>query len=201
MAQGFSQVYETDYDEVFALVIRITTFRTLLVIAGKENFVVKHIDAKTAFLNGDLEENIYMRQPEGYEVPNKKHMVCKLNKSLYGLKQAAKVWNNKLRIILEGHGFKQSQIDPCLYSKVINVTWISIVISNLIFIIIIYVDDIIIGSKEEKLVDNTVDQLKKSFNIIDLGNIKNYLGMLIERDDKGIFYISQYIRKEYKKSI
>lgn len=69
--------------------IRPTTFRTLLVIAGRENLIVKHVDAKTAFLNGELNETIYMKQPIGYEVPNKEHMVCKLNKSLYGLKQAA----------------------------------------------------------------------------------------------------------------
>lgn len=91
VAQGFSQKYGTDYDEVFAPVIRPTTFRTLLVIAGRENLIVKHVDAKTAFLNGELNEIIYMKQPIGYEVPNKEHMVCKLNKSLYGLKQAAKV--------------------------------------------------------------------------------------------------------------
>ncbi|KAK2574783.1 hypothetical protein KPH14_013025, partial [Odynerus spinipes] len=92
VARGFSQKYGTDYDEVFAPVVRQTTFRTLLTIAGKESMIVKHYDAKTAFLNGQLKETIYMTQPEGYEIPGKENMVCRLKKSLYGLRQAAKVW-------------------------------------------------------------------------------------------------------------
>lgn len=188
VAQGFSQKYGTDYDEVFAPVIRPTTFRTLLVIAGRENLIVKHVDAKTAFLNGELNEIIYMKQPIGYEVPNKGHMVCKLNKSLYGLKQAAKVWNDKIHKVLEEYGFKQSETDPCLYTKVIDDVWIYL---------IIYVDDIIIGSKEEKLINDVIDMLRRSFDIVNLGNLSNYLGMSIERDDKGIFYLSQpkYIKR------
>ncbi|KMQ84402.1 retrotransposon ty1-copia subclass [Lasius niger] len=184
-----SQKYSTDYDEVFAPVVRPTTFRTLLVIAGNRNFIVKHIDAKTAFLNGELENVIYMRQPKDNEVPDKEHMVCKLNKCIYRLKQAARVWNEKLHTILEGHGFKQSQTDPCLYSKVVDNIWIYL---------IIYVNDIIIGSKEERVVSDTIDLLRKNFNIIDLGNLRNYLGMSIKRDDKGIFYLNQprYIKRK-----
>lgn len=129
-----------------------------------------------------------MKQPVGYEIPNKKYMVCKLNKSLYGLKQIAKVWNEKIHNVLEEYEFRQSETDPCLYIKVIDDVWIYI---------IIYVDDIIIGSKEEKLVNDAMDTLRRSFDIVNLGSLSNYLGMSIERDDKGIFYLSQpkYIKK------
>lgn len=112
-----------------------------------------------------------MKQPIGYEVPNKEHMVCKLNKSLYGLKQAAKVWNDKIHKVLEEYGFNQSETDPCLYIKVIDDVWIYL---------IIYVDDIIIRSKEEKLINDVMDMLRRSFDIVNLGNLSNYLGMSIE---------------------
>lgn len=87
VAQGFSQKYGTDYDEVFAPVVRQTTFRTLLSVAAKRKYNVQHYDIKTAFLNGNLEEEIYMKQPPGFTKGNK---VCKLKKGLYGLKQSAR---------------------------------------------------------------------------------------------------------------
>lgn len=111
VAQGFSQKYGVDYDEVFAPVARSTTFRTLLSVAGKENYIVKQFDVKTAFLNGDLTEEIYMRPPEGVDIGNK---VLKLNKSLYGLKQAARAWNIALNKSLTNCGFERSKTDNCL---------------------------------------------------------------------------------------
>jgi transposase InsO family protein len=117
VAQGFSQKYGTDYDEVFAPVVRATTLRLLLAIATQRKLKIHHFDAKTAFLNGELKETIYMKQPEGF-VDAKEELVCKLNKSIYGLKQAAKVWNEKLHGALTKLGFKQSTSDPCLYSKI-----------------------------------------------------------------------------------
>jgi hypothetical protein len=117
VAQGFSQKYGTDYDEVFAPVVRATTLRLLLAIATQRKLKIHHFNAKTAFLNGELKETIYMKQPEGF-VDAKEELVCKLNKSIYGLKQAAKVWNEKLYGALTKLGFKQSTSDPCLYSKI-----------------------------------------------------------------------------------
>lgn len=91
VAQGFSQKFGVDYDEVFALIVRQVTIRTLLTIAGKNNWIVKHFDAKTAFINGELKEIIFMRQPEGNAVTKEdEKKVCRLKKSIYGLKQAAK---------------------------------------------------------------------------------------------------------------
>lgn len=119
VAQGFSQKYGEDYDEIFAPVVMHTTFRALLSVAAQRKMIVHHFDAKTAFLNGEISETIYMKQPEGFGVddPSK---VCLLKKCIYGLKQAARSWNNALHDVLEAAGFCQSYNDPCLYSKRIN---------------------------------------------------------------------------------
>lgn len=114
VAQGFSQKHGLDYDEVFAPVVRHETLRTLLAVAGERKLIVKHYDVKTAFLYGDLEEIIYMKQPEGFENGN---YVCKLNKGLYGLKQSARNWNKKISSIFLNNGFTQSKNDSCLFSK------------------------------------------------------------------------------------
>ena len=114
VAQGFNQKYGTDYDEVFAPVAKITTLRTLLVVAGKTGMKVRHFDVKTAFLNGNLDEDVYMKQPEGFLVKEKEDLVCKLNKSIYGLKQSARVWNQKFDNTLVQNGFEKSEADPCL---------------------------------------------------------------------------------------
>lgn len=192
VAQGFAQKYGTDYDEVFAPVVKSVTFRLLLAIAGKRNLSIHHYDAKTAFLNGELKEIIYIKQPEGYEQPDKKQMVCKLRKSIYGLKQAAKVWNEKLHSILSQYSFGQSKIDPCLYIKQHNEETIYL---------IIYVDDILIACANQNLIRCTAQQLQSQFFITDLGKIANYLGIKIERDIGGVYQINQtnYIEKIARK--
>ena len=141
VARGFSQKYGTDYDEVFAPVIRQTTFRTLLTITGQEKIIVKHYDAKTAFLTGSLKETIFMKQPEGYAIPGKKNIVCKLNKSIYGLKQAAKVWNDQLDEILKNYHFQKGEADPCLYIKHNK--------EGIIFLVV-YVDDFLLAGRDIK---------------------------------------------------
>lgn len=116
VARGFSQKYCTDYNEIFAPVVRQSTFRTLLSVAGSTKMTVVHVDVKSAFLNGLLENDIYMKQPPGFEEMSAQH-VCKLNKSLYGLKQAANVWNKALHSVLLKGNFKQNSADPCFYTK------------------------------------------------------------------------------------
>lgn len=136
VAQGFSQKYGMDYDQVFAPVARQTTFRALLSIASKEKLSVRHIDVKTAFLNGKLNEVIYMRQPPGFE--EKSGLVCLLRKSIYGLKQAAKSWNDAIHEVLINAGFQRSGADQCLYLRERNGVW---------SFLLIYVDDIIVAAK------------------------------------------------------
>ena len=188
VARGFSQKYGVDYDEVFAPVVRQTTFRTLLTVASQKGMIIKHFDAKTAFLNGELEETIFMKLPEGYIGTGKKDLVCKLKKGIYGLKQAAKVWNDKINSLLKDYGFVQSTADPCLYVK--NDKGDSI-------FLIIYVDDFLIAAKNIKKIDQTAEFLRGHFQLTDLGALRHYLGIEIRRDSVGFFCLKQtkYIEK------
>ena len=181
VAQGYSQKYGHDYDEVFAPVVKPVTIRTLLTIAGQSGMIVKHYDIEAAFLNGDISHEVYMKQPEGFEV-NKDHYVCKLQKSLYGLKQGAKEWNKKIHDILCKNGFTRSENDPCLYSQCKNGDWIYIAV---------HVDDLILAATNSSLVKDFEDNMSKVFTLKKLGNLKYYLGMQFDRDENGIFSVHQ----------
>lgn len=179
VAQGFSQKYGVDYDEVFAPVVRSTTFRALMSVAGSRNYIVKHYDVKNAFLNSDLDEEIYLKPPPGFEGNDK---VCKLRKSLYGLKQAARVWNQAIHGTLIECGCVQSQTDKCLYSIHKN---------KVNTYIIIHVDDILIAGNDLNLMNEIMDCVQRKFEIKDLGEVRNYLGNKVERSSDGSFSISQ----------
>lgn len=182
VAQGYSQKYGSDYDQVFAPVAKLTTLRIVLSLANKNGWYINHVDAKTAFLNGKLEEIIYMKQPPGFVSEGNENKVCILKKSLYGLKQAARSWNQALHDVLVKSGFVQSKADPCLYFQEEN---------QLYTYIIIYVDDMSIISKSEAAIGKTTEILKAHFKIQNLGNIKYYLGLEITRDNGGNYAISQ----------
>lgn len=188
VAQGFTQKYGVDYDESFAPVVKQTTIRTLMTIAGAKRMHVKHVDIKTAFLNGDIEEEIFMKQPDGFVQAHERKLVCRLHKGLYGLKQSARAWNTKLNDVLIKNCFKRGISDPCLYTKIIN--------GNHVYVLI-YIDDILLVSDNEKEIQNFEEMLKKEFEITLLGNVSNFLGLQIERDDNGIFKLHQtkYINK------
>lgn len=113
VAKGFTQEYGKDYDATFAPVAKQSTFRTLLTVAAARNLKVRHYDIKTAFLNGDVTEDLYMSQPEGYVADGQEHLVCKLLRSVYGLKQSARAWNTKVNDILLQNKFVRSKSDPC----------------------------------------------------------------------------------------
>ncbi|XP_075158155.1 uncharacterized protein LOC142231430 [Haematobia irritans] len=188
VAQGYNQKFGVDYDEVFAPVVRQTTTRTLFSIAGKEKMHLYHFDVKTAFLNGDLKETIYMKQPPGFQSNEKADKVCLLKKSLYGLKQAARSWNQCIHNALIECNFRQSEIDPCLYICTSN--------SELHYLLV-YVDDIILASKSNQFIEESFTALSKKFSIENLGPVKYYLGMEVERDSEGNYMLKQesYIKK------
>ena len=96
---------------------RITTIRILFALASIHNLVIHQMDVKTAFLNGELDEEVYMKQPEGFVMYGQENKVCRLIKSLYGLKQAPKQWHQKFDDVVLEHGFKINQADKCVYSK------------------------------------------------------------------------------------
>ncbi|GKD51588.1 zinc finger, CCHC-type containing protein [Tanacetum coccineum] len=115
--QGFRQKEGIDYFDTYAPVARITTIRLLLALAAIHNLAIHQMDVKTAFLNGDLDEEVYMKQPEGFIMPGNEHKVCKLVKSLYGLKQAPKQWHQKFDEVVLSNVFLLNQSDKCVYSK------------------------------------------------------------------------------------
>lgn len=180
MAQGFCQKYGTDYDLVFAPVVKQITFRTMLVIASKRKMLTKHVDIKTAYLHGKLQEEIFMRQPPGYESGNPNE-VCRLRRSIYGLKQAARVWNMKIDEVLKRMGFYQSKADPCLYIRQKS--------GKSIFVLI-YVDDVIVICYTEEEFAEIVQVLKQNFTISVMGNLRFFLGIRIRYDD-GRYCIDQ----------
>lgn len=186
VAQGFLQKYGEDYDEVFAPVVLHTTFRALLSVAARRNMIVHHFDAKTAFLNGKLNETIYMKQPRGFDHDDTR--VCLLKKSIYGLKQAARSWNTALHKVLVEAGFQQSYNDPCLYSKEID---------NQFCYVIVYVDDLIVACSTMKQMQEIEGIFKPHFVMQDLGQINYYLGMQVTNDEHGNFELNQsaYIMK------
>lgn len=185
VAQGFTQKFGIDYDEVFAPVARSETFRILLIIANVRNLEVRQYDFKTAFLNGELKEEIYMRPPLGVPTDGK---VLKLKKSLYGLKQAAKVWNDSLHGVLLKYGCVQSQYDQCLYSHGEGESKLYL---------IMHVDDLLVAYKDEKQLESVINGIRSHFELKDLGKVHSYLGINIERNEQGIFCVSQpsYIDK------
>lgn len=182
VAQGFNQRLGTDYGEVFAPVVRHATFRALMSVAAKKKMCVKQFDVKTAFLNGNLEEEIFMKQPPGFVVSGKESKVCRLKRSLYGLKQAARAWNQRLHEVLVADGYERCEADPCLYRKRVGGKWCYV---------LVYVDDLIVASEDERIVGALKLVLQKNFKITSLGDIKLYLGIEVDRDENGDFFISQ----------
>ena len=168
VAQGFSQKEGLDYTETFAPVARLGTIRALIALGVHRNMQMHQMDVKTAFLNGKLKEDIFMRQPEGFIEPGKEHLVCHLKRSIYGLKQSPRCWYEELYIHLANLSFKQCQFDPCVFYK-----WKD---GNLI-IITVYVDDLILMvDKITDLLDLKAD-LSERFRMKDLGKLSYCLGL------------------------
>src|SRR5271169_4341381 len=116
VARGFSQIYGIDYLDTYAPVVKLASIRILLSLAAIYGLEIHQMDVVTAFLAGNLEEEIYMEQPEGFEVGTKdEDLVCRLRKSIYGLKQAPRVWNQRIRLYLKSIGFDQTYSDLCVY--------------------------------------------------------------------------------------
>ena len=148
---------------------------------------LRHLDIKTAYLYGDLDQELFMRQPPGYEIKGKEHLVCRLKKSIYGLKQSARCWNQKLHGVLLEIGFQQSAADQCLYIKTED--------GKRVYILV-YVDDMIVGCVDETLIDSVYHALTEHFEMTDLGPVSYFLGMEV-KCEKGNYSVSLegYIEK------
>ena len=171
VAKGFRQREGIDYEEVFAPVSKYTTVRATLARAAALDLEIHQLDIKTAFLYGELEEDVWVQQPPGYE-SGSPDMACHLRKSLYGLKQAPRVWYGKLSQALEAMGFQPSSADPALFIKPGPPS----------VYLLTYVDDILVITSDKKALDSTKSKLLTTFEGRDIGAASFFLGMDIKRD-------------------
>ena len=191
VAKGYAQKHGIDYDETFSPVVKCQSIRVLLAFALQNDLLLHQMDVVTAFLNGTLEEDIYMQQPDGYLQPGKEHFVCKLKKSLYGLKQSPRCWNKVLTEFLTSVGFVQSSADPCVYVQS----------GNCPIVVAAYVDDLIIATKTEKEMQQVKQLLQSRFMMTDMGELHYCLGIaIIYTVGESIeLHQKQYIEKTLKK--
>ncbi|UYV67744.1 hypothetical protein LAZ67_5001856 [Cordylochernes scorpioides] len=186
VAKGYSQIKNADYFDTFSPVVRYDSLRILLSHAASERMFLKQFDVKTAFLNGELEELVYLEQPEGYKRDD--NSCYRLHKSLYGLKQSFRNWNKKFTNFLYSHNFKTSDADPCIFIGTHND-------SNVI--LALYVDDGIILSKDKEAIAIIMDELEHAFEITS-GSVNFFVGLQIEQtEDRASIFIHQssYIDK------
>jgi hypothetical protein len=191
VVKGYKQKEGVDYFDTYSPVTRITSIRMLIAIAALYNLEIHQMDVKTVFLNGELNEEIYMEQPEGFIVPGKEKKVCRLVKSLYGLKQAPKQWHEKFDNAMMLNGFRINECDKCVYIK--NTT------SGYV-IVCLYVDDMLIMGSNNDIIKVTKKMLNSKFDMKDLGVADVILGIKITRTSDG-FVLSQshYIMKVLEK--
>ena len=135
VAKGFKQKHGIDYDETFSPVAMLKSIRILLAIAAYYDYEIWQMDVKTAFLNGNLVEDVYMTQPDGFVLDGKSNMVCKLQRSIYGLKQASRSWNIRFDEAVKEFGFIQNEDEPCVYKKFSG---------SAVAFLVLYVDDILL---------------------------------------------------------
>uniref|UniRef100_I1NRZ3 Reverse transcriptase Ty1/copia-type domain-containing protein n=1 Tax=Oryza glaberrima TaxID=4538 RepID=I1NRZ3_ORYGL len=177
VARGFVQQEGVDFDDAFTPVARMESVRLLLVLAVQEGWRVHHMDVKSAFLNGDLKEEVYVHQPPGFVIPSKENKVLRLRKALYGLRQAPRAWNAKLDSTLKQMGFQQSSHEAAVYRRGKD--------GNAL-LVGIYVDDLVITGTKKAEVEAFKGEMKATFQMSDLGLLSFYLGIEVHQDSSGI---------------
>ena len=191
VAKGYAQKEGIDYNDVFSPVVKHSSIRILLALVAQLNLELAQLDVKTAFLHGELEEEIYMTQPEGYTDAGGRNWVCKLNKSLYGLKQSPRQWYKRFDQFMKGQRYTRSKFDHCVYFQKLQ--------EGTFIYLLLYVDDMLIASKSKVEIERLKTQLNLEFEMKDLGEAKKILGMEICRDRAhGRVSLSQ---KQYLKKV
>ncbi|KAJ4737614.1 Transposon Ty1-H Gag-Pol polyprotein [Rhynchospora pubera] len=177
VAKGYSQTYGIDYDETFAPVAKMSTVRTLVSLAANEGWKLHQLDVKNAFLHGDLLEEVYMEIPPGFGTAQTIGKVCRLRKSLYGLKQSPRAWFDRFRRAMVGMGYRQINADHTVFIRHHK---------GHCTMLAVYVDDIIITGDDEKEIAQLKVQLGKVFEVKDLGLLRYFLGIEVARGAEGI---------------
>jgi hypothetical protein len=181
VAKGYAQTYGIDYEETYNLVAKITTVRAIIVMAATKGWSLHQMDVKNVFLHGDLQE-VYMEQPPGYVDQTRPNLVCRLKKTLYGLKQALRAWSDKIGQYLVTNGFQTSNANFSLYVKKTD---------HGIIVIVIYVDDLIITRDSDAYIFDLKKLLKQKFEMKDLGELRYFLGIEVVQSPKGIWLLQR----------
>ena len=193
VAKGYTQKQGLDYEETFSPVAMIKSIRIMLAIAAYHDYEIWQMDVKTAFLNGFIEENIYMQQPVGFVCDTKRNQVCKLHRSIYGLKQASRSWNIRFDETIKAFGFVKNPDEPCVYK------WVK---GHSISFLILYVDDILLMGNDVGMMTEVKVWLSRTFSMKDLGEATYILGIRVYRDrSKRLIGLSQrlYIERMLKR--
>ncbi|GJT13856.1 putative ribonuclease H-like domain-containing protein [Tanacetum coccineum] len=178
VAQGYRQEEGVDYDEVFAPVARIEAIRLFLAFASFMGFTVYQMDVKSAFLYGNITEEVYVKQPPGFEDPSHPNKVYRVVKALYGLHQAPRAWYERLSTFLLKHGYRRGAIDKTLFIKKDR---------RDIMLVQVYVDDIIFGSTKSSMVKDFEELMQKEFKMSSMGELTFFLGLQVKQTSAGIF--------------
>ncbi|KAG8484978.1 hypothetical protein CXB51_021839 [Gossypium anomalum] len=190
VAKGYNQIPRVNFTDVFSPIVKHSSIRSLLGIVAMHDLELEQLDVKTTFLNGELKEDIYMQQPEGFTVSEKEDYVCLLKKSLYGLKQSPRQWYKRFDSFMTSHDFKSNSFDSCVYFKK-NC-------DGSFMYLLLYVDDMLIAAKDKGEIRKVKTQLSEEFEMKDLRLAKKILGMEILRYRKASkLYLCQkgYIEK------
>ena len=172
MEKGFSQKEGIDYEETFAPVARYSSIRTIISLAAEMGWRVHQMDVKTAFLNGVIEEEVHIEQPEGFDVENRETHVCRLHRALYGLKQAPRAWYSRIDSYLREMGFQRSEADHNLYFLTGEVP----------LILVLYVDDLFLTG-DERLIGDCKSNLAVEFEMKDFALMHYFLGLEVWQRD------------------
>ncbi|KAL0368927.1 UNVERIFIED_CONTAM: Retrovirus-related Pol polyprotein from transposon RE2 [Sesamum calycinum] len=178
VAKGYSQLPGIDYTETFAPVARLDTIRALIAIAANKKWKIYQMDVKSAFLNGYIDEEIYVEQPQGFIAKGSEEKVLRLKKALYGLKQAPRAWYSRIDKYFMDRGFRRSLSEPTLYIKSQG---------NDTLIVSLYVDDLIYTGNNEKMIQDFKEDMMKTFEMSDLGLMHFFLGIEINQEKEEIF--------------
>ncbi|GKV19034.1 hypothetical protein SLEP1_g29334 [Rubroshorea leprosula] len=189
--KGYAQQQGVDFSETFAPVTRHDTIKLLFAIFAQNGWKVYHMDVKSAFLNGFLEEEIYVEQPKGFFVHGSENMVYKLHKALYGLKQALRAWYSRIDAYLMQQGFRRSENEATLYVKDIN--------GDVQLLVSLYVDDFLITGSDVQAMEHFMLVMKKEFEMSDLGEMSYFLGLEIKQCGNGIFLSQQKYAQDMMK--
>jgi len=178
VAKGYAQQHDVDYTEVFAPVARMDTVRMIIALAAKKGWLIYQLDVKSAFLHGELSEDLFVEQPKGYEQKGNEHKVYKLHKALYGLKQAPRAWFSRIEAYFSHEGFQKCISEQTLFVKTSG---------GRILIVSIYVDDLIFTGDDEQMMLEFKQLMMRVFDMTDLGRMRFFLGIEVLQQTNGTY--------------